>query len=139
MSPHKAQARVISPGEANRMLPLVRRIVADILERGHALNAILGEGSHRDAFLHQRVRTLEGEILVLIEELEDLGCRYQDWGFNLGRVDFPSRLGDRDVYLTWRSDEPRVAWFRDLDDAAEDRRPIPESELGGVSEPPAVA
>ena len=129
MSPHEAQTRVMTPGEANRMLPLVRRIVADILERGHALNAILGEGSHRDSFLHRRVQTLEAEILSLIEELENLGCRYQDWGFNLGRVDFPAHLLGRDVYLTWRSDEPRVAWYRDLEDDAEDRRPIPESFL----------
>lgn len=105
--------------QANRTLPLVRRIVADILTRARELRAI--GGSHGV----ERLDELQGEIAALIAELEALGCHYKDWGFESGLVDFPSKIDGRRVLLCWRSDEDSITHYHGEHDGFAGRRPIP--------------
>ena len=92
-----------TPLQANRTLPLVRRIVADIIERGRE--------RRQPKNARARNEQLEAEISALIGELHQIGCDYKDFQFDKGLVDFPSELDGRAVLLCWRSDEPEVAWF----------------------------
>lgn len=112
-----------TPAQANRTLPLVRRIVADVLERGGELRR-LGE-SRNDPLAMARIGTLEAELRDLFEEFESIGCSYKDWGFEKGLVDFPGTIDGRDVLLCWRSDEPHVAWYHTPEAGFAGRTPIP--------------
>ena len=119
--------RTFTPAEANRTLPLVKRIVSDILARGKELRQLAEKGD--DGEVRGRLGVLEGEIRELAEELERIGCSYKDWGFEAGLVDFPAEIAGEPVLLCWRSDEERVSWYHTPEAGFEGRTPIPESLL----------
>jgi hypothetical protein len=117
-----------SPEQANRTLPLVRRIVSDLLQRGRELRQLAA--AEPDEIRQARIARLQAELAQLSTELERIGCSYKDWGFETGLVDFPARIDGRDVLLCWRSDEPRVEWYHEPDAGFAGRRPIPRAGLG---------
>jgi hypothetical protein len=122
-----------TPAEANRTLPLVKRIVADILERGRALRELAPDhGGRGDREIRVRISALEGELLELAGELERIGCSYKDWGYEAGLVDFPSEIGGRPVLLCWRSDEERVGWYHTPEAGFAGRTRIPAHLLEDV-------
>jgi hypothetical protein len=115
--------RLFTPSQADATLPLVRRIVGDILESGRELRAQVrpgGGGADR-----ARIDALRARLRELMAELEQIGCSYRDFGFEQGLVDFPSKIGSQRVLLCWRSDEPRVAHYHGYEDGFAGRRPIP--------------
>lgn len=116
--------RLFTPLQANQSLPLVRRIVADILSKARELRAL--GGSHGA----DRVGEIQDQIARLVSELEQIGCQYKDWGFEIGLVDFPSKLDGKRVLLCWRSDEDSVAFYHGEHDGFAGRRPIPAVLLG---------
>lgn len=118
-----------TPAEANRTLPLVRRIVVDVLERGRELRA-LAAGPTNQA-VGDRLRKLEHELMDLMRELEQVGCSYKDFDFEQGLVDFPSSIEGTDVLLCWKSDEPAVTHYHGFEDGFAGRRPIPPELLSG--------
>ncbi len=121
-----------SPEQANRTLPLVRRIVSDLLQRGRELRQLASAGP--DEIRQARIARLQAELAQLSTELERIGCSYKDWGFEMGLVDFPARIDGREVLLCWRSDEPRVEWYHEPDAGFSGRRPIPSELLGAEGE-----
>lgn len=122
--------RLFTPAEADRTLPLVRRIVADILERAGEMRELASAPQDPDA--ERRRRELERGLETCLRELRSIGCEYKDWGFDKGLVDFPARIDGRPVLLCWRSDEPRVAWYHAPDAGYAGRTPIPAELLGAV-------
>jgi len=65
----------------------------------------------------------------LFDELESLGCSYRDWNFSQGLVDFPSVIHGQEALLCWRSDEPKVCYYHDLEAGYAGRLPIPKELL----------
>ena len=118
-----------TPAEANRTLPLVKRVVGDILEAGRELRALAKAPSEEGQ--RAEIATLEARIRELAEELERIGCSYKDWGFEMGLVDFPSEIGGTEVLLCWRSDEERLEWYHTPEDGFAGRTPIPRELLEG--------
>ncbi len=116
-----------TPREANRTLPLVQRIVRDILASGREWREI-SQGPERPG-ARERTRELEVHLNELMRELESIGCYYKDWGFDMGLIDFPARIGDQEVFLCWRSDEREVAWFHPVEGGYASRQPIPPELL----------
>lgn len=120
--------------QANRTLPLVRRIVADIVETYErwqnkvrlfelAAAASRVESPDRVAVAHEReAQRLALEITGFVRELEMLGVEFK--GYDIGLVDFPSRIGDRTVYLCWRLGEPDVRYWHETDGGFAGRQPI---------------
>jgi hypothetical protein len=129
--------RKFTPAEANRTLPLVRRIVTEILDKGSRLRQLVegyraqGEPGKRvmEPELHQRLNALEHEVRDLLEELEHIGCSYKDWSFDKGLVDFPGEIDGAPVLLCWRSDEERVTWYHAPEAGFAGRQPIPQRLL----------
>ena len=118
--------RLFTAVEANRTLPLVRRIVEDILEAGRELRDLAVErGRDADA----RMEELQGSLREYFHELEQIGCTYKDWGFEMGLVDFPGVIDEEPVLLCWRTDEPRVGWYHKADEGYAGRAPIPPELL----------
>ncbi|HVS12041.1 MAG TPA: DUF2203 domain-containing protein [Planctomycetota bacterium] len=122
--------RSFTPAEANRTLPLVRRIVVDVLARGSEARALADNVEPGEVETAQaRLRVLELEIRDLLEELERIGCSYKDWGFETGLVDFPGEIDGRSVLLCWRSDEESVRFYHAPDAGFAGRKPIPRRLL----------
>ena len=121
--------KLYTPALANKTLPLVRSIVTDILDRARELRGlqVLSPNPGEDP----EVRRIQGEVTALMAELEELGCQFKDWNFEVGLVDFPAEIDGREVYLCWKTDEPRVEWFHPVEGSFNDRERVPAELLGG--------
>jgi hypothetical protein len=125
--------RVFTPAQANKTLPLVQRIVRDILAHGAELRQ-LATGGRTDTATLDRAHELDGQIHTLIAELAEIGCDYKGWGFEKGLVDFPGFLDGQPVLLCWRSDEPAIAWFHAPEAGYAGRQRIPVELLEEAAE-----
>lgn len=131
-----ASMKLYSVEEAERTLPLVRRIVGDVVNtfqkfeqaRNERLNlgGKLNPGSGREdqAFaLETRMQCLEAELLRYCVELQDLDIELKD--YRSGLIDFYSHYQDRLVYLCWKLGEgDRIEWWHDLNAGFRGRAPI---------------
>ena len=101
--------RVFTPQEANRTLPLVRKIVADILSVGRELRSLWEQDRDGELDLSSGERRRAEEVVKELEsyfrELDQIGCSFRSPDFSLGLVDFPAVIEDQLVHLCWRSDE----------------------------------
>ena len=128
-------ARLFTQEQANSTLPLVRRIVRDIVTlypvwRDHvetyAVHAANASAEHPDPKAEQaarEVQRLAGEIEGCLRELSDLGVEYKQ-PMDAGLVDFPGLVDGEEVYLCWRYDEPEVAHWHARDEGFAGRRPL---------------
>lgn len=117
------QTRFFTLEEANRTLPLVRRIVADILKAGQDIRIVSLEIENPEE--DPRIIALMDELDALFEEIESLGCSYKDWNFQMGLVDFPCVIQGQEACLCWRSDEPEILYYHDEESGYAGRRPLP--------------
>jgi hypothetical protein len=129
-----APERTFTVDEANRMLPLVRRIVRDIVDGHrawvHAVRAYEAAATwaRPDAptdtlgKLESDVRRIAGEIDAFLGELRDLGVEFK--GFDLGLVDFPGERDGRAVCLCWKLDEDEVMFWHETSDGFAGRQPL---------------
>jgi hypothetical protein len=120
---------------ANRMLPLVQRIVADVLECRTRLVQSQAEKAPLDRQRQtlvwtQRARRYqlqedivrdEGHLRLVLAELDSLGLTLLD--DLTGRVGFPTLVNRRRAYFSWMPGEATLAFWHYPDDA--ERRPIP--------------
>ena len=114
--------------EANRALPLVTRIVRDIVQCHQASTEIqrridvFGEDSPKSAELLKRRDNLLDQMVSYADELAFIGVELKDP--ETGLVDFPSRLDDRDIYLCWRLGEESVSHWHELHAGFSGRQPV---------------
>ena len=111
--------RVFTQQEAESTLPLVRQIVADILETAGRLR----EAEETDGDLPG----LEAELQERLQEIEEIGCFFKDGDFSVGLVDFPAVIDGETVFLCWRSDESELAWYHPVEEGFGGRRPLPKT------------
>ena len=126
--------RLFTVDQANRTLPLVKRIVRDIVETHREWRRSVQEfelataesradrPSQRAQVLQREVQLLAREIQGFMGELRELGVEFK--GFDLGLVDFPSEREGRLVYLCWKLGEDSVAWWHELEDGYRGRQPL---------------
>jgi hypothetical protein len=126
--------------QANRTLPLVRKIVEDVVRqhrqwRETILELDLVASTARADAPHERSDQLEQQALAYAreldgyqKELEALGIQLKDR--RIGLVDFPSELDGRRVLLCWRLGEPAVQFWHDEDSGFAGRRPLSPSLVG---------
>ena len=117
--------KIFSLDEANRTLPLVSKIVADLVEdhrrwedkvREFELATVGSSPERPDAIaelLQIEAQRLARDIEGYIAELNDLGviCK----GMDTGLVDFRGRIDDRDVFYCWKLGEPAVQYWHEID------------------------
>jgi hypothetical protein len=118
--------------QANRTLPLVRRIVQDIVdhyarwqELVKALDVVAASPAPdtvRIDRLQRDVQSAARTIDAFVRELTDLGVEMK--GFDVGLVDFPGEMGGHPVYLCWRLGEPAVAHWHERDAGFAGRQPL---------------
>lgn len=135
------ESKLISIEEANRMLPLLRQIVVDIMTNWERIiykrtelecieKGVDAAGSGSDPKAREaNLQGLKLELNVLIDrinnyirEVEDLGCFVEE--FKRGIINFPSLHNGRKVFLCWKPDEVSVTHWHELDESFNDRARI---------------
>ena len=119
---------------ANRTLPLVSRIVRDILDHyrewQQAVEAfeIATALSRADrptpdaVVLQGKAQELAREIQGFLAELADLGVEFK--GFELGLIDFPGDVDGHPVMWCWKFGEPAVQYWHEMDAGYAGHQPI---------------
>lgn len=132
-----------TPDEANRALPLVSRIVADIVRQigliedlqqrlsgttsGSGSGPGRSGGKERDvyaeevAFTKEELRAERDRLREYVQELDKLGVQLKGPD---GLCDFPCLHEGRTVLLCWRPGEARVGHWHEVDAGFAGRRPI---------------
>ena len=120
--------KYFTPAEARKTLPLVRRIVEDILATTKEMRLIADELG-ADAKDDERLKKMASDVEDFMAELEEIGCYFKDWNFAIGLVDFPGMIDGEDVFLCWRSDEDNIEFYHGIEDGFTGRKPIPKKLL----------
>ena len=110
--------------EANRSLPLVQRVVGDIVKT-HALAMKLQHEIERQAeprqakqpptpaAMQEQLDQCMAKLEDFVDELSEIGCELKD--YQMGLIDFVGRHEDRDVYLCWKLGEERITHWHEVD------------------------
>jgi len=135
MTEAAADITIFSVEKANRALPLVRRIVDDIVtEHPHwkdlmARYELLAAGARPEQGespemleLRREIDRVAGRIGGYVAELELIGVQLK--GFEEGLVDFYGMHEGRLVYLCWQRGESAVGHWHELDTGFAGRQPI---------------
>jgi hypothetical protein len=130
--------------EAERTLPLVRRIVQDLTAEYPAWRAavsrfeILTGGARADwgetqelVAARDTVTAHAEKINRYLHELEAVGCVFK--GFEAGLVDFYSLREDRPVFLCWRLGEERISHWHEIESGFAGRQPIDSAILSATT------
>jgi hypothetical protein len=137
---HEPTLKVTLPytaAQANNALPLVRRIVSDLVScfrrwedavRQVELTAHDNSLENPESERWQReAQRLAGDIDDCVRELSELGVEVK--GLDVGLVDFPGTLDGRDVHLCWMLGEPAVTHWHERDAGFSSRQPLPVEVL----------
>lgn len=120
--------------EANRTLPLVRRIVSDAVRdywrwqekvrefEEVAANRIPGEPNELADRLEAEAQGLASEIDGYLGEIRALGVQMK--GFDTGLVDFPGELDGRRVLFCWQLGEESVEYWHEESAGFAGRQPL---------------
>lgn len=120
--------KYFSPAEAVKTLPLVKKIVCDILNDTSQLRVIssnIAFNAEKNPDIIHLIQNIEGYL----NELEEIGCFFKDWNFQLGLVDFPSIICGEKVLLCWQSDEESINFYHGVNEGYVGRKPIPKIYL----------
>ncbi|MEE8062249.1 MAG: DUF2203 domain-containing protein [Gemmatimonadales bacterium] len=132
--------KIFTVAEAEETLPLVRRVVQDLIReypqwreavvayeiRTGGLKAETGES---EELVQEREQVmLHAECINdYLKELEQIGCVFK--GFENGLVDFYALREDRLVFLCWRLGEGHVTHWHEVDAGYTGREPIDDIML----------
>lgn len=130
-----ANQRIFTVREAEATLPLVRRVVNDLLAayprwrehvaRYEVLTGPVKAGDAEPEEVRQtrdRVTREAERINGYMQELERIGCVFK--GFDAGLVDFYALKEDRLVFLCWKLDEAHITHWHEVDSGFAGRQPI---------------
>jgi len=126
--------RIFTLDHANRTLPLVSRIVADMVrqykkvcaleDRCHIRRPSVSNEEHSSV---RRAYEVElDKLRDLSEELSAVGCELKDW--RRGLVDFHAVLNGKKVELCWRLGEERIEFWHEVGAGFTSRQPL-DAEL----------
>ena len=135
-----SEARIFTLEEAERTLPLLRRILTDlraehrVWQDAGAEYELLSAGQHSGRDEHdalvaaRRVVTDSAErISAYLDEIQAIGCLFK--GFDAGLVDFYTLRDDRLVFLCWRVDEEHITHWHEVESGYAGRQPIDSTIL----------
>ncbi len=119
--------RTFTVAQANRALPLVTRIVTDIVRvNADAMKIQSGMELTRDSKiqtqLQKELASKATRMTELIAELNSVGVELKDPA--IGLIDFIGRHQGHDVYLCWKLGEESIAFWHELQAGVAGRKPI---------------
>jgi hypothetical protein len=130
--------KYFSVEEANKALPLVKAIVADIVRQWHVVNELRGRLSALlrpdrkrldDDPYGEELKQSQAEMEAEEEKLRGYHDELTKLGVELkgvdGLCDFPSLMDGREVLLCWRPGEPSVQFWHEVHAGFAGRQPLP--------------
>ncbi len=125
-SPKKGK-KYFSLSEANRSLLYIARIVEEITayyKKAIDLQYQIEQSQHEleRALFQEPYEQAMDRLNELLDELHQVGVELKD--FEKGLVDFPAIHEGREIYLCWRSGEPRVEAWHEIEAGFADRQDI---------------
>jgi hypothetical protein len=128
---------------AERLLPKLEQLLHAALEEKKRLSSfgreqaqmieriILVGGSRVDPERFadsKRAKEASGSRLrEVVEEIEGLGCVLKD--LDIGLVDFPCRVGERELYLCWKLGERRIQFWHSMEEGFAGRKPLDDKMI----------
>lgn len=138
-----AELKIFTLAEAERTLPLLRRILADlkreyeVWREALAHYELLAAGTRADAGesdeligARTAVSAAADRIDNYLLEIDSIGCLFK--GFEEGLVDFYALRDDRLVHLCWKYGEERITHWHDVDAGFPGRQPIDASDFSAI-------
>lgn len=134
MSPSAADTQSWTAERANRALPLVRRITADLVRRYAEWQALVldfevatarSTATQADPDAERiagQVQRAAADIEGFVAELTELGVECKS--LETGLLDFPGERDGRPVYFCWKLGEPAVDYWHELDAGFAGRQPL---------------
>ncbi len=130
------ETKILSLHESNKMIPLLKRIVQDIMEHWNLIIEKRGELETLEKTHHPEnqphIKEVKSELNRLIDkinqyikEVEQLGCFVEE--FKRGIVNFPSLYHGRKIFLCWQPEETAVSYWHELDETFNDRIKISDT------------
>ena len=120
------EIKYFTPEEARKTLPLVNKIVKDILSTTREMRLLAEEiGPHAEE--NEEIKKMAADVEGFMSELEEIGCFFKDWNFTIGLVDFPAMIDGEEVFLCWKSDEEDIEYFHGMEEGFAGRKPIPDN------------
>lgn len=129
-------SRFFTLAEANRTLPLVRRIVEDIASYYPGWKDLVAQyeliaaqarpewgESPEQLSIKAQIDDVARKINECLVELEQVGCEFKG---EEGLVDFHGKLEGREIFWCWKLGEDRITHWHELDAGFKGRQPIPE-------------
>jgi hypothetical protein len=112
--------------EANKSLPLVRRITADIVRTHGDAVRIQGDLERTDAKKRATLQSQLEQAMHLLEdyvdELSEIGCELKD--YQTGLIDFTGRHKGHDVCLCWKLGEDKIGYWHEMETGFAGRQPV---------------
>lgn len=124
--------------DANKTLPLVRRIVSDAVRdywrwqekvreyEEIAANRTVDAPSDEAERLEKETEQLARDIDGYVAEIQQLGVQMK--GIDTGLVDFPAEVNGRPVLLCWQLGEESVQFWHEEDAGFAGRRPVTSTQ-----------
>jgi len=129
-----------TPRGATQMLPLVRRIVDDILMLQQSIDVQLQQLQTIDALpetmehadYREEVSDIRSSLDQDQQRMDACVCELQSLGVQLhepfdGSVDFPAEWNRREIRLCWHPDDESVKYFHEPGQDAKERKKIDPS------------
>jgi hypothetical protein len=120
--------------QANRTLPLVSRIVADIVQvhqnattQQEKLEKLQADSKAR-LEIERTLESLKDRFISLRDELTNVGCELKDP--QTGLIDFVGQHQGHDVYLCWKLGEQKIGYWHELDAGFAGRKPVSTLQEG---------
>lgn len=123
--------------EANAVLPALRRVLIDLraardraTDLRRELDALWPRAEERGVL--DAITAAQRELDALTDRLREIARWFDERGVILrdvdrGLVDFPSRLGPREVFLCWLESEPRVEHWHGVEEGFTGRKRFADS------------
>jgi len=123
-------SKLFSIDEANALIPQLKILLARVqAERQRLLEMRpeiekAQEGSSRDWGSPRGAEYIEilDAFQQAVKDIDELGVQVKD--FDSGLCDFPHKRDGRVVYLCWKLDEERIAWWHDMEAGFAGRQPL---------------
>ena len=128
---------------AERLLPRLEQLLRAALsvkkqvtssgqEQARMLERIVMAGGSQvdpEVFMRSKRRkeAAGARLREAVEEIESLGCYLKD--LDIGLVDFPARLGDRELLLCWKLGETRIQFWHGMDEGFAGRKPLDDQMI----------
>ncbi len=147
----KMRSRILSLEEATKMLPLLEKIVRDIMKtweeiihKRTELECLEKNPDQNAQQVQEEAQELKSDLNRLIDrinsyirEVEQLGCFVEE--FKRGIINFPSLYVGRKVFLCWKPGDSEVRYWHELDESYNERSLIRDQRDFLVTRPTGAA